>query len=102
MVWKLRNAAENLERHIELKMGLGRKVDKDRELINDKYGLIDKLETKTKNLEEWNIGGKLMLQSNENIDCMKVDMRSLVSKLDMVDNHALGEMQNLVSERQIK
>ena len=43
-----------------------------------------------------------MLQSNENIDCMKVDMRSLVSKLDMVDNHALGEMQNLVSERQIK
>ena len=33
-------------------MGLVRKVEKDRELINDKYGLIDKLETKTKNLEE--------------------------------------------------
>ena len=29
-------------------------------------------------------------------------MRSLVAKVEMAENHALGEMQNLASERQIK
>ena len=36
------------------------------------------------------------------MECMKVEMRSLVAKFEMEENHALGEMQNLASERQIK
>ena len=36
------------------------------------------------------------------IECMEVEMRNLVSNVEMEENHALGEMQNLASERQIK
>ena len=33
---------------------------------------------------------------------MKVEMRGLVAKVEMAENRALGEMQNLASEIQIK
>ena len=38
----------------------------------------------------------------QDMDCMKVDMRSLVAKVEMAENRALGEMQNIASEIQIK
>ena len=36
------------------------------------------------------------------MECMKVEMRSLVDKVEMAENHALGEMKNLASKIQIK
>ena len=41
-------------------------------------------------------------KSTQDMDCMKVGMKSLVAKVEMAENHALGEMQKLASERQIK
>ena len=36
------------------------------------------------------------------MDYIKVEIRSLVAKFETEENHALGKMQNLASERQIK
>ena len=36
------------------------------------------------------------------MDCMKAEMRSLFAKVEMLENNAIGEMQNLASGRQIK
>ena len=36
------------------------------------------------------------------MDCMKVEIRILGTKVDMEENHALGKIQNLASEIQIK
>ena len=41
-------------------------------------------------------------KSMQDMDCMKVDMRNLFSKVDVAENHDIGEMQNLASEIQIK
>ena len=41
-------------------------------------------------------------KSMQDMECMKVDMRNLVSKDEMAENHYLGGMLNLASERQIK
>ena len=38
----------------------------------------------------------------QDMDCIKVDMRILVASFDMEENHALGQMQNLASERHKK
>ena len=38
----------------------------------------------------------------QDMDCMRVDIWSLVAKVEMEENHALMEMQDLDSERQIK
>ena len=36
------------------------------------------------------------------MDCMKVDTRSLVAKFDMAENNSHGEIHDRASERQIK
>ena len=36
------------------------------------------------------------------MDCMKVKIKSLVAKVEMAENHALGEIQNLASEIHMK
>ena len=35
-------------------------------------------------------------------DIIKLDMRSLIAKLNMINNNDIGEMKNLASEIQIK
>ena len=62
--------------------------------------LINHMETKVQDLEE----DKLRIEDQcfkaiQDMDCMKIEMRSLVSKVDMSENHDLGEMHNLDSER---
>ena len=104
---KLRKASEKVEfedeRHIELRMELVWQVDEDGALIKEKYGLIKKLETKVQYLEEEKHRSEARCcKAMQNMECMKVEMRSLVAKNEMSENHALGEMQNLDSERQIK
>ena len=44
-----------------------------------------------------------MLQKKmQDMDCTKVDMRSLVAKIYLAENHAPEEMQNIASEIQVK
>ena len=104
---KLRKSAEKVafedERHIDLTMELVWQVDEARALIKEKESLINQMETKVQDLEEEKYRSEsLCCKSMQDMDCMKVDMRSLVAKVQMAGNHALEEMQNLASERQIK
>ena len=104
---KTRKAAEKVEfedeRHIELRKELVWQVDEAGALIKEKYGLINQLETKVQDLEEEkNRSEARCCKSMQDMDCIKVEMRSLVAKVDMADNHALGEMEKLASEIQMK
>ena len=79
------------------------KVDEAGEIIKQKYGLINQLETKVQNLEEEkHLSEARCCKAMQDMECTKVEMRSLVYKLEMAENHALGEMRKLASERQIK
>ena len=104
---KLRKEAEKVEfedeRHIELRMELVWQVDEARALIKEKEGLINQLETKVQDLEEAKHQSEACCcKATQDMDLMKVDMKILVAKFEIAENHALGEMQNLASERQIK
>ena len=60
------------------------KVDEAGALIKEKDGLINQLETKVQDLEE----GKHRSESHcckamKDIDCLKVEIRSLVTKIEM-------------------
>ena len=78
-------------------------VDEAGALIKEKYGLINQLETKLQDLEEKKHRSEShCCKATQDMICMKVEMRNLVTKVEMEENHALGEMQNLASERQIK
>ena len=103
----MRKTAEKVEFkddiHIELIMELVWKVDEAGALIKDKDGLINQLETKVQDPEEEKHQSEARCcKSMQSMDCMNVQMRSLVANVEMAENHALGEMQNLASERQIK
>ena len=105
-VEKLRKTAEKVEfedeRHIELRMELLWLVDNAGALIKEKDGL-KQLEKKVQDLEEEKHRSEARrCKAMQDMECMKVEMRSLVAKVYMAENHALGEMQNLASERQIK
>ena len=104
---KLRKAAEKVEfedeRHIELRMELVWHVDKGGSLIKEKDDLINQLETKVQDLEEEKHRSEAhCCKAMQDMDCMRVDIWSLVAKVEMEENHALMEMQDLDSERQIK
>ena len=104
---KLIKAAEKVEfedeRHIELRMELVWQVDEAGALIKEKYGLINQLETKVQDLEEKKHRSEACCcKVMKDMDCMKVEMGILVAKVEMAENHAPGEIQNLASERQIK
>ena len=104
---KLRKEAEKVEfeddLHIEITMELVWQVDKAGALIKEKDGLINQLETKVQDLEEEkHLSEACCCKAMQDMEWMKVDIRSLVAKVEMVKNHALGKMQNLASERQIK
>ena len=89
--------------HIELIMELVWKVDEAGALIKEKEGLINQLETKLQDLEEEKHQSEARCcKATQDMDCIKVEMRSLVAKVEMAENRALGEMQNLDSEIQIK
>ena len=78
-------------------------VDKDRALIKEKYGLINQLKKKVQDLEEEKHQSEShCFKAMQDMDCMKAEMRSLVATVEMAENHALLEMQNLASEIQIK
>ena len=72
-------------------------------LIKKKEGLINQLETKVRDLEEKKHQSEAHFgKATQDMDCVKVEMRSLFAKVEMSENHALGEIQNLASEIQIK
>ena len=101
-VEKQRKAAEKVEfedeRHVELKMELLWQVDEAGALIKEKDGLINQLETKVQNLEEEKHRSEARCcKAMQDMECMKVEMRSLVAKVEMAENHDLGEIQNLAS-----
>ena len=94
---KLRKSAEKVEfedeRHIELRMVLVRQVDEDKSLIKDKYGLINQPETKVQDCEEQKHRSEARCcKATQDMACMKVEMRSLVAKVEIAENHAIGEM----------
>ena len=98
---KLRKAAEKVEfedeRHVELKMELLWQVDNAGALIKEKDGLYQ-LETKVQDLEEEKHRSEARCcKAMQDMECMKVEMRSLVAKVEMAENHDLGEIQNLAS-----
>ena len=104
---KLRKAAENLEFedecYTELRIEFVWQVYESGALIKEKDGLINQLETKVQDLEgEKHRSEARCCKSIQDMDCMKVEIRSLVAKVEMTENHALGEMKNLASERWIK
>ena len=103
----MRKAAERVEfedeRHIKLRMELVWQVDESGALIKEKNSLIDQLETKVQDLEEEKHRSEARCcKAMQDMDCMKVEMRSLVAKVDTEESHAHGKMQNLASERWIK
>ena len=78
-------------------------VDEVGGLIKEKYGLINQLETKLQDIEEEKYRSEARCcKSMQYMDCTKSEMRSLVTKVEMAENHDPGEMQNLASERQVK
>ena len=78
-------------------------VDEVGSLIKEKDGLINQLETKVQDIEEEKHRSEARCcKEMQDMECMKVEIRSLVAKVDMAENHSLGEMKNLVSEIQIK
>ena len=84
-------------------MELVRKVDDTGALTKEKEILINQPETKVQYFEE----EKHQIEAHcckamRYMDCMKAEKRILVSKFDMSENHSLGEIHNLASERQIK
>ena len=84
-------------------MELAQKVDEAGSLTKEKDGLINQLDTKVQDLEEdKHHSEERCYKEISDMDLMKVDMKSLVAKFEIAENHALGEMQNLASERQIK
>ena len=92
---KLRKEAEKVEfgdeHHIELRMELVWQVDKAGAIIKEKDCLINQLETKVWNLEEKKHRSEACCcKATQDMDCMKVEMRSLVVKVEMADNRSLG------------
>ena len=49
--------------------------------------------------EEKNRSEARCCKAMQDMDCIKVEMGSLVAKVEMAENHDLGEMQNLASGR---
>ena len=65
--------------------------------------MINQLETKVQDLEKKKHQSEARCcKATQDMDFMKVETRSLVAKVEIAENYALGEMQNLASERQIK
>ena len=52
--------------------------------------------------EEKHQSGAHFCKAMQDMECMNVEMISLVDKAEMAENHALGETQNLASEIQMK
>ena len=78
-------------------------VDDAGALIKEKYVMINQLETKVKDFkEEKHRSESHCYKTMQDMDCMKVEMRSLVAKVEIAENNALGKMENLASEIQIK
>ena len=78
-------------------------VDEAGALIKEREGLINQLGKKVQNLEEnKHLSEARCCKAMQDMECMKVEMRSLVAKAEMAENHDIGETQNLASERQIK
>ena len=102
IIEKMRKEAEKVEfedeRHIDIRMELVWKVDEARALIKEKEGLINQLETKVQDLEEKKHQSEApCCKATQDMDCIKVEMTSLVSKVEMTENHAHGKMQNHAS-----
>ena len=75
-----------------------RQLDEAGALIKDKNGLINQLETKIQDLEEDNHWSEsLCCKSIQDMEYMKVEMKGLVSKVEIAKNNDLGEIQNLAS-----
>ena len=91
---KLRKEAEKVEfedeRHIELIVELVWQVDEAGSLIKERDGLINQLETKVQDLEEKKHRSEARCcKTTQDMDCMKVETRSLIAKVEMTENHAL-------------
>ena len=65
--------------------------------------MINQLETKVQDLEEKKHRREACCcKAMQDMECMTIEMRTLVAKVEMAENHDIGETQNFASERQIK